>query len=632
MHSEEFFFQAFIYLMAAVLSVPIAKRLGLGSVLGYLIAGVIIGPYGLALVGEQQEDVMHFAEFGIVMMLFLVGLELQPALLWRLRAPILGLGGLQVVATTGAIAIIASLFDLAWPMALAVGMILALSSTAIVLQTLNEKGLTRTEAGQSSFSVLLFQDIAVIPMLALLPLLTVNSSQTATAGIGQAVLVAAEQGAHHGATLPGWQQTLLVMGVVGGIIVAGRFLMRPVFRFIADTRLQEVFTATALLLVIGIALAMQQVGLSPALGTFVAGVVLADNEYRHELETDIEPFKGLLLGLFFISVGASIDFNVLLRQPLLILGIVVGLMLVKGLVLLVLGRIFKMDLNSNLLFAFALAQSGEFCFVLFSFAQQSNVLPAAVAAPLVVVVALSMALTPLVLILNEKLIQPLFKSPAPSHEPDTIDDGETPVIIAGFGRFGQIVGRLLIANGFRTTVLDHDPAHIDMLRRFGHTVFYGDSSRIDLLHAAGAEDAKLLVIAIDEPEKILQTVDRVQKHFPHLKILARAIDRRHAYELIRRGVEVVERETFESALKMGVEALRLLGVRAYRAHRAALTFKQHDEEAMVEMAEMHGNEGSIVARSHQLSQDLQEILQSDDTDLPHDVDRAWDTTELQKNA
>lgn len=623
MHSEDLFFQAFIYLVAAVLSVPIAKRLGLGSVLGYLIAGVIIGPFVLGLVGEQQDDVMHFAEFGVVMMLFLIGLELRPSLLWQLRGPILGLGGLQVAATTGAIALIARLVGLPWPMALAIGMILSLSSTAIVLQTLNEKGLMKTEAGQASFSVLLFQDIAVIPMLALLPLLATNQSATGPS----AVLVATAEASEG---LPGWQQTLVVMGAVGGIIVVGRFLMQPVFRFIADTRLREMFTATALLLVIGITLIMQLVGLSPALGTFVAGVVLADNEYRHELETDIEPFKGLLLGLFFISVGASIDFNVLARQPLLILGLVVGLMLLKGLVLLALGRCFRQSLSQNLLFAMALAQGGEFCFVLFSFAQQSRVLPSAIAAPLVVVVALSMALTPLVMMANERLVQPRFTARGEQQEPDIIDDGETPVIIAGFGRFGQIVGRLLIANGLRTTVLDHNPAQIDLLRQFGHKVFYGDSSRIDLLRGAGAAKAKLLVMAIDDVERSLQTIDLVQKHFPHLKVLARAIDRRHAYELLRRNVAVVERETFESALNLGTEALKLLGFRAYHAHRAARIFRDHDIKAMHDMAEID-DMSRLVARSQQLSADLKDVLQSDSFDLPREVDQAWDTTALRKH-
>ena len=442
MNNEDLFSQAFIYLMAAVLSVPISNRLGLGSVLGYLIAGAIIGPFGLHFVGQEGEDGMHFAEFGVVMLLSLVGLELQPSLLWRLRVPILGLGSLQVVGTSLVVSAIAIAFGLSWQMALAVGMILAMSSTAIVLQTLKEKGLTRTEAGQSAFSVLLFQDIAVIPILAFLPLLAIKSSSSVSLLASQVMLVAAEQPAD--SALPPWQQALLVMGVVGGIIVGGRFLMRPVFRLIAATRLREMFTAMALLLVIGIALAMQQVGLSPALGTFVAGVVLADNEYLHELESDIEPFKGLLLGLFFISVGASINFNLLIQQPLLILGLVIGLAIAKFGVLFALGRFFRLEMSQSLLFAFALAQGGEFAFVLFSFATQSNVLPTAIAAPLVAVVALSMAPTPLVMIVNDKLVQLRFAGLTPDADADEIDDNENPVIIAGFGRFGQIIGRLLL--------------------------------------------------------------------------------------------------------------------------------------------------------------------------------------------
>ena len=628
MHSQDFFVQAFVYLVAAVLAVPIAKRLGLGSVLGYLIAGVMIGPFVLGFVGnDRSDDVMHFAEFGVVMMLFLVGLELQPSLLWRLRVPILGLGGLQVALTTFAIAAISILFQLPWQMAVAIGMILSMSSTAIVLQSLNEKGLMRTEAGQSAFSVLLFQDIAVIPILAVLPLLAIQSYASLASN---GVMFAAA--ATEGSGLPGWQQALLVIGAVGGIIAAGRFLMRPVFRFIADTQLKEMFTAVSLLLVIGITLIMQKVGLSPALGTFVAGVVLADNEYRHELETDIDPFKGLLLGLFFIAVGASIDFNLLIQQPLLILGLVLGLAIVKLAVLFGLGRFFKIELSQSLLFAFALAQGGEFAFVLFSFATQNNVLPPEIANPLVVVVALSMALTPLLMIVYEKLVQPRFASADDDREEDDIDDNENSVIIAGFGRFGQIVGRLLIANGFKVTILDYSPGQIDLLRRFDWKVFYGDASRLDLLRAAGAEQAKLFILAIDDRDKTLHIVELLHKHFPHLKILARAIDRRHAYELIRLGVDVIHRETFGSSLDMGVEALKLLGVRSYKAHRAALTFKAHDEEALYEMANLEGDETALLARSRQMVRDLERVLQSDDRELTHEVDRAWDISALRKDA
>lgn len=611
MSNENFFFQAFIYLMAAVITVPLSKRLGLGSVLGYLIAGVVIGPFGLRLVGQEGQDVMRFAEFGVVMMLFLVGLQLQPELLWRMRVPIVGLGGLQMVSNVILLLGLGMLLGLAWQPALAISLILPLSSTAIGVQTLTERGLMRTEGGQSAFSILLFQAIAVIPILALLPLLAPNS--------GEAVSQTVTSNA-----LSGWQQTLLVMSTVGGIVVGGRFLMRPVFRFIAATRLREIFTATALLLVVGITLAMQAVGLSPALGTFVAGVVLAESEYRHELLSTVEPFQSLLLGLFFLSVGASIDFNLILGQPLLIFGLIAGVSILKSGVLVGLGKLFKLDLNQSILFAFALVQGDEFAFVLFSFAAQSNVLSENLAGSLVAVVALSMLLSPLFMIAYDRLIAPRFISQSNGQEADIIDDNENAVIIAGFGRFGQIVGRLLLANGCSITVLEHNPAQIELLRRFGWKVFYGDASRIDLLYAAGAGQAKLLIVAIDDSEQILEIVDLARKHFPHLKILARAIDRRHAYELIRRGVEVIRRETFESALTIGVEALKLLGVRSYKAHRAAQTFRHHDEEALYEMAFIEDDDSVLMARSRQLAQDLEQILQSDEQDVIHEVDRAWD--------
>lgn len=619
MSNENFFFQAFVYLAAAVVTVPISKRLGLGSVLGYLIAGVVIGPFGLRLVGQEGQDVMRFAEFGVVMMLFLVGLQLQPDLLWRMRVPILGLGGLQMVANVALLSGIGLLLGLPWQSAVAIALILPLSSTAIGVQTLSERGLMKTEGGQSAFSILLFQAVAVIPILALLPLLSTNPAEVAS------------QTAASSNSLAGWQQTLLVMSTVVGIVVGGRFLMRPVFRFIATTRLREIFTATALLLVVGITLAMQAVGLSPALGTFLAGVVLAESEYRHELMSTVEPFQSLLLGLFFLSVGASIDFNLIVGQPLLICGLILGVSLLKSGVLVGLGKLFKLDLNQSILFAFALVQGDEFAFVLFSFAAQSNVLSENLAGSLIAVVALSMLLSPMFMIAYDRLVTPHLSSQADERDPDEIDDNENAVIIAGFGRFGQIVGRLLLANGYSITVLEHNPAQIELLRRFGWKVFYGDASRIDLLSAAGAGQAKLLVVAIDNGEQILEIVDLARKHFPHLKILARAIDRRHSYELIRRSVDVIQRETFGSALDMGVEALKLLGVRSYKAHRAAQTFKQHDEEALHEMALVDGDDSALMARSRQLAEDLEQILQSDEREITHEVDRAWDLLAQQKD-
>lgn len=623
MHGEGFFFQAFVYLTAAVVSVPIAKRLGLGSVLGYLLAGIAIGPFALGLIGEEGQDVMHFAEFGVVMMLFVVGLELEPELLWRLRLPILGLGGLQVAMTGLVITCLAYVAGTTWPMAVAIGMILALSSTAIVLQTLNEKGLMKTDGGQSAFAVLLFQDIAVIPMLAILPLLA------AQGGHGEA----AHQAGHSPLwvdTLPGWAKAMVVLGAVLAIIVAGRFLVRPAFRIIAGTRLREIFTAAALLLVVGIALLMTRVGLSPALGTFLAGVVLANSEYRHELESDLEPFKGLLLGLFFIAVGASIDFQLIAAQPGLIAALIGALILIKALVLFVLGRFFKMGLDQNLLFAFALAQGGEFAFVLFSFSAQNNVLSPELTHLLIAVVALSMTLTPLLMIVNERLIQPRFGTREEEREADDIDESN-PVIIAGFGSFGNVVGRLLSANKIRSTVLDIDSDRVDLLRKLGLKVFYGDASRYDLLHAAGADQAKLIVLATDNPEKILEMVETVRKHFPHLIILARATARSHAYKLLEAGVDHVYRETLDSSLALGVEALRLLGCHGYQAHRVARKFRRHDEETLRELALTHHDAKRYLSLARQRIQDLEQAMRAD-LETPDEFrDAGWDTESLRKD-
>ncbi|UCF67913.1 MAG: cation:proton antiporter, partial [Acidobacteriota bacterium] len=603
---------------------PIAKRLGLGSVLGYLIAGVAIGPFGFGFVGAEGQDVMHFAEFGVVMMLFLIGLELRPSLLWRLRAPILGLGGLQVTVTAVAIALCGIGLGLAWPSALAVGLTLSLSSTAIVLQTLSEKGLMQTRAGQSSFSVLLFQDIAVIPILAILPLLAVG-------GVAHAV---DDHGAGHGATswvdgLPGWAQTLAVLAAVAAVVLAGRFLVVPAFRVIARTRLRELFTAAALLLVIGIALLMSRVGLSPALGTFLAGVVLANSEYRHQLETDIEPFKGLLLGLFFIAVGASIDFNLIIGDPGLITSLVAGLVVLKLIVLLALGKLFKLSLDQNLLFGFALAQGGEFGFVLFSFASQHGVLAGALIAPLVAVVAVSMAMAPLMMLINEKLIQPRFGTrEAVAREADEIHE-ENPVIIAGFGRFGHIIGRLLLANGVGTTVLDVDSDQVDTLRKLGLKVFYGDASRTDLLRAAGAERAKLLIVAVDEQDKALEIVRTAQKEFPNLRILSRARGRPHAYDLLEAGVENVYRETLDTSLQVGIDALCVLGYRRHQALRAARKFRRHDEASVRELAGMWKDQRAYIVRAREIIRSVEQMMRAElEQGRRPELDAAWDATSL----
>ena len=622
MEQGGFFYQAFVYLTAAVVSVPIAKRLGLGSVLGYLIAGIIIGPFVIGLVGEEGQDVMHFAEFGVVMMLFLIGLELQPSLLWKLRGPILGIGGLQVSMTTVVIMIAGLILGFSWQTSLAIGLTLALSSTAIVLQTLNEKGLTKTTGGQNAFSVLLFQDIAVIPILAFMPLLAIESVSHFTT----------QADAHHSTTLieglPIWAQTLVVISVVASIVLAGRYIISPIFRIIAKTRLREIFTAAALLLVIGIALLMTQVGLSPALGTFLAGVVLAQSEYRHELETDIEPFKGLLLGLFFIAVGASIDFNLIIADPILITELVVALIVIKLLVLFILGKLFKMGLDSNMLFTFSLAQGGEFAFVLFSFALQNNVLETSVVSPLIASVAVTMALTPLLMLLNEKIIQPRFGTKEQEEkEADEIDE-KNKVIIAGFGKMGSIVGRFLSANGVSATYLDIDPDNVDLLRKMGLKVFYGDASRYDLLHAAGAEEAELLLITVDNSDKTFEIVETAKKHFPHLKIMVRTEGWTDSYQLIDEGIDDVYRESLDTALRMGADALYKLGHRRYQTHRALKTFRKHDEKYVRELAEMRHDQKELIRGAKQRIQDLEKLMLDEKQNLGKNKDLGWDATTL----
>lgn len=627
MSADSFLAQAFVYLLAAVIAVPIARRLGLGSVLGYLLAGIAIGPFGLGLVGDEGQDLMHFAEFGVVMMLFVIGLELEPALLWRLRGPILGMGGLQVSVTTILVAGVGVAAGLSWQAALAVGMTLSLSSTAIVLQTLSEKGQLRTAGGQSSFSVLLFQDVAVIPMLALLPLLA--SGREHAGG-------SAEPGHEAAATwisgLPPWGQTLAVLGAVLAIVVGGRFLLRPVFRLLGRARLREVFTAAALLLVVGIALLMTRVGLSAALGTFLAGVVLANSEYRHELESDIEPFKGLLLGLFFIAVGASIDFALLRSAPLLIAGLTLGIVALKFGVLAALGRAFRLGADQTLLFAFALPQVGEFAFVLFSFAAQEGVLDRSITSPLVASVALSMALTPLLMLFNERVVQPRTGTRREARAADLIDE-TAPVLIAGFGGFGATVGRFLRANGVPTTVLEFDSDRVELLRRLGLKVYYGDASRHDLLEAAGAARARLLVVALDTPERTLEVIRTAKRHFPGLRILARAFDWADAHDLLEAGVEQVYREGLDAALRLGADALHALGFRAYQAHRAARKFLRHDEESLRHLTgERRKDRRVYLSAARRRIEELEQALARDLADRGVARDAGWDPESLREDA
>jgi CPA2 family monovalent cation:H+ antiporter-2 len=619
MDQNSFFFQAMVYLASAVIMVPIAKKTGLGSVLGYLLAGVVIGPAVLGFVGQEGQDVLHFAEFGVVMMLFVIGLELEPELLWKMRKSILGLGTMQVLITAGIFAGIAMLFGLQWQQAIAMGMILSLSSTAIVLQTLNEKGLMKTAAGQSSFAVLLFQDIAVIPMLALFPLLAVIPPSGAVDEHATKTLVSG---------LPGWMQTLIVLGSVAVIIIAGRFLVRPLFRVVAATRLREVFTATVLLLVVGIAVLMTQVGLSPALGTFLAGVVLADSEYRHELESDIDPFKGLLLGLFFIAVGASIDFNMILQDPGLIAGLVLLLMFVKGLVLFILGKFFRLGIDQNILLAVALSQVGEFAFVLFSFSLQEGILAPGTVDIMVAVVAISMALTPLLMLLNERVILPRIgvKESGPEREADAIDE-KNPVIIAGFGHFGNSIGRFLRAHKIGMTILDTDSDRVELLRKMGFKVYYGDATRHDLLQSAGAQHAKLIIIALEPAEKRLEMIETIKKHFPNLRMLVRSENRFDSYDLMNAGMLHVYRETFDTAMRVGVDAMKFLGYRQYTAQRAARLFAKLDEANLKKLAAIRDWDEYVIAARENI-EELDRVLQADKQQGDEWRDTGWDEESL----
>lgn len=619
---QSFLLSATIYLAAAVIAVPIAKRLGLGSVLGYLIAGVVIGPAVFGFVGAEGQDVMHAAEFGVVMMLFVIGLELEPALLWRLRGALLGLGGSQVGATAVVLAVAGIALGLSWQQALAIGLILALSSTAIVLQTLQEKGWMRTDAGEKGFSVLLFQDLAVIPILALLPLL----ATLAPAEAGEAAHGAAGWAEH----LPGWQRALVTLGAVAFLVVVGRTAVPWAFRTIARARLRETFTAAALLLVIGIAVLMQLVGLSPALGTFLGGVVLANSEFRHELESDIEPFKGLLLGLFFIAVGATIDFGLIGARLGAVLGLVAGLMVAKFAVLWVLGRAARMSTDQHLLFALALAQGGEFGFVLLSFATQNGIVSDGNAGLLIAAIALSMALTPLLLVLWERVIAPRTGTrEGPSRDADTVEE-EHAVIIVGFGDFGSTVGRFLNAAGVGTTVLDLDSDRVDVLRRLGLRVYYGDAAREDLLRSAGAERARMLILCVGDAETNLMLARRIKHAFPHLEIFARASGRLAAYELLETGLTRVYRESVDGALRLGTDALRSLGRRGHASWRLAQAFRRRDEENLQRLAGLFRDQSAHLSAAREAIRDLEASLRDDISAGSGREDAAWDAESLRR--
>jgi monovalent cation:proton antiporter-2 (CPA2) family protein len=617
MEIKSFLFQAVVYLASAIIGVNIAKRMGLGVIIGYLFAGIVIGPFVLGFVGEEGKDLMHVAEFGVVMMLFVIGLELEPNLLWRMRKLILGLGALQVLITSLLIGFIAYFFGQTWQSSVTIGSILALSSTAIVMQTLSEKSLLKTTAGKSAFAVLLAQDIAVIPLLALFPLIATKIPEMETGSLIH--------------DFNGWQQTLIVLVAIAGIIFFGRYLLGPIFSWVSKTRQRELFMATALLMVFAIAELMVIVGLSPALGTFLAGVVLANSEYRHELESDIDPFKGLLLGLFFITVGATIDFKIIAANIFTVFFLVFGLMLLKAIVLFVLARFFGVKSDQKIIFAVSLSQMGEFAFVLFSFAGQYAIIDQALISLLISVVAISMALTPLVFLLNERVILPRFFTKVKQERATDDIDEQHKVIIAGFGRYGNIVGRFLRANGVSATVLDNDSDRVDLLRKFGYKVYYGDASRFDLMKAAGAEKAEIIIIAMDTPQQCLEMVSLVKKYFPHLKILSRAYDRNDSYDLMEAGVDHIYRETVDSSLRLGTDALKMLGFRAYKTHRAARTFLKHDEKSLIDLINLRNDSSSYISVAKEKITELEDLILRDLKDEQIlERDMGWDNKALRK--
>ncbi len=573
-----------IYLSAAVIAVPLARKLGLGAIIGYLTAGIVIGPWGLGLVSNVQ-DILHFSEFGVVLMLFLIGLELEPKRLWSMRRPIFGWGGAQMLACAALITGIAMLFGVGWQIALVAGLGLALSSTAIALQVIGERNLMPTTSGQAAFSILLFQDVAAIPILALLPLL----------GLAAGISEANEAVAQSNRVL----EAIKIIAVIGGIVLGGRLVLRPLLRLIAGSGTPEIFTAASLLLVVAIAGLMQTVGLSMALGAFLAGVLLADSAYRRELETDIEPFKGLLLGLFFIAVGMSIDFGVLRDQPGLMAAILFGFLTLKMAVIFGLSWLMNLPLQERPVFVLLLAQGGEFAFVVFQAAAGARIFSAEVASLLIGSVALSMLISPLLLVLIDKFLLPRWASQSMRTMAEISEPQEAPVVIAGFGRYGQIVGRTLLAQGLKPTVLDHDAEMVETIGEFGYRVFYGDATRLDLLRTAGCAQAKVLVVAVDDALQSLKIVDIAREHFPQLEIVARARDVVHWYALRDRGVMRVERELFEASLRSARSVLELLGDSPHEARQGAMRFRNHNLALFEEMYPHRKDRSKLISVAQQ---------------------------------
>lgn len=597
MSSHSFLIQSIIYLGAAILTVPITQRLGLGSVIGYLLAGIIIGPYGLKFI-QSGEDVLHFAEFGVVLLLFLIGLELNPKKLWELRKAIIGAGASQVLICCAIFTGLGLYAGQTFSLSLVAAMGFSLSSTAIALQLLQDRRILKIPSGETAFSVLLFQDLAVIPMLTLLSLM--------------APVISPDQGSP-------WIRLLKSIAAISTIVVAGYWVFRPIFRWIASTRVRELITGFSLFLVIGIATLMESVGLSMALGTFLAGVILAESEYRHELEVDIEPFKGLLLGLFFMSVGMSVNFGVILSEPQWVAVIVLTLVSIKLIALAVVGKLFGLSIRDIPVFAITLSQGGEFAFVLFSQGQQLGILPSETANLLVSSIALSMVTTPFLMMAEEKWLEPQYnwiskRKTQARAEPVPMESQEKPVIIAGFGRFGQTIGRLLHSRRIRMTILDHDPNQVELVRRFGWKAFYGDITRLELLKVAGAEQAKLLILAIGDMEAAFNTALLARKHFPDLRILVRVNSRPDAYRFINHGFEVF-RETFGSSLEMAQQALQHLGYSAYEARKTTLQFREYDLKLLKKGAMHEHDLDTLISMAKKEREDLRNLMEDDELRL-----------------
>ena len=622
-----FLANAIIYILAAIICVPIAKKLGMGSVLGYLFAGILIGPYLLGFITNegQGQDIMHATEFGVVMMLFLIGLELEPKNLWKMRRLILQVGLSQILLTSAIVFAIGLLLGIRWQISLAAGLSIALSSTAIVLQSLKEKNQMNNPNGKLSFGVLLMQDVAVIPILALLPLLI----------FGEATEIATEASGMHGLidNLPGWAQTISIFAAIGIVVLLGQFGFGPLLNWVAKTRLRELFTASALLIVVGISFLMELVGLSPALGAFLAGVILANSPYRHALESDLEPFKGLLLGLFFMAVGSTINFSLINSNASKIISITIGIIALKTIILLVIGKFKKLDLSNNLSFAIGLSQVGEFSFVTYAFALQLGIFEQSISDILMAVTALSMTITPILMVILDKAIIPLINKSAKTieKEMDSIDE-HNKVILVGFGHFGSTLGRFLRANGVEATILDADPERVQFLRKMGFKVYFGDGTRAELLQSAGAEEASILISALDNTEYSVKLVELCKEEFPHLEVMIRAKNRYDAFELMEMGVKNIYREHLDTSIRMGEDVLKKLGFRAHTVHRLAKQFRDYDEDALKVLMNYKDNKDAYVTKIRQQIE-MQESLLNGELMRKFSVnDHTWDSDSIKDAA